>query len=81
MSKRLQVVMDDEEYADIEAIAKRSGESVSVWVRRALREARRQQPQAEAGRKLASLRAALAYEFPTGDIEQILEETEAGYHS
>ncbi|MFT4163732.1 MAG: hypothetical protein QM650_00640 [Microlunatus sp.] len=81
MSKRLQVVMDDAEYADTEAAARREGETVSQWVRRTLRHARQSQPKVAQARKLAALRATRGLEFPTGDIDQILEETERGYLS
>lgn len=81
VSKRLQVVMDDIEYADVEAAARRQGATVSQWVRQTLQEARLRQPKADSARKLAVLRDALGHDFPTGDIEQILAETERGYLS
>ena len=71
--------MDDSEYAAIETAALHRGETVSQWVRQTLREARVRQPNVESSRKLAVLRAGLAYDFPTGDIEEILAETERGY--
>ena len=81
MSKRLQVVLDDAEYAEIEATAKRQGESVSQWVRAALRDARTRQPRQEQARKLGALREALTHHFPSGDVDQMLAETERGYLS
>lgn len=81
MSKRLQVVMDDSEYGDIEDAAQRNGETVSQWVRQTLREARTRQPKIASARKLAVLRTALGHNFPAGDIEQLLSETESGYLS
>ena len=79
MSKRLQVVLDDEEYAGIERFARRERLTVSEWVRRALRRAGEAQPAVDAGRKLAAVRAAARHEFPTADIEQMLREIEQGY--
>lgn len=79
MSKRLQVVMDEDEYAAIEAAAQREGETVSQWVRSVLRTARGSRPKSEIARKLAVLREAALHEGPTGDIEQMLAETESGY--
>lgn len=79
MSKRLQVVMDDVEYAEIEAAAGREEETVSQWVRHALRRARRQAPEEARLRKLAAIRSARGLDHPTGDIDQLLEETERGY--
>jgi hypothetical protein len=78
MSKRLQVVLDDEEYGRIERFARRERITVSEWVRRALREAGEAQPSGDAGRKLAAVRAAARHHFPTGDIEQMLQEIEQG---
>lgn len=40
MSKRLQVVLDEEEYAEIARAAEDSRLTVSAWVRQSLREAR-----------------------------------------
>ncbi|MCH5641594.1 hypothetical protein [Gordonia sp. ABSL49_1] len=37
------------------------------------------EPRQSQARKLAAVRNALTYEFPTGDIDQILSETEVGY--
>ena len=79
MSKRLQVILDDTEYGEIRRIARRHRMNVSEWVRQALRRARRSEPAIEAGRKLESIRSAFEYDFPTADIEQMLEEIEHGY--
>lgn len=81
VSKRLQVVLDDEEYQEIRGVARRARLSVSEWVRQALREARRKVPSGDADRKLQAVRAAVAYEFPTGDMDQMLREIDAGYGS
>ncbi len=45
MNKRLQVVMDQAEYAEVQEAAAAARMTLSEWVRRALREARR--PQAD----------------------------------
>lgn len=37
------------------------------------------EPAAEAGRKLEAVRAAVAHEFPTADIDRMLREIEHGY--
>ena len=42
MSKRLQVLLADDEMADIQILAKRERLTVGEWVRRTLREARKQ---------------------------------------
>ncbi|MGH7556412.1 MAG: ribbon-helix-helix protein, CopG family [Gemmatimonadota bacterium] len=79
MSKRLQVILDDEEYGEIQRFARRQRMNVSEWVRQALRRARRSEPTVEAGRKLEVVRSAVAHKFPTADIEQMLQEIERGY--
>lgn len=79
MSKRLQVVLDEEEYREIQRTARRHRMSVSEWVRQALRRARRSEPAVDAGRKLEAVRAAVGHEYPTADIEQMLQEIERGY--
>ena len=79
MSKRLQVVMDEDEWTAIEAVAHQQGQTVSDWVRMALRAARRERSTGSVERKLAAIRAAVRHEFPTGDIDQMLAEIEAGY--
>ena len=53
--------------------------SIAEWVRQALDQARRKEPLGSAGRKLETIRAAVKYDFPVGDIEQMLAEIEKGY--
>jgi hypothetical protein len=81
VSKRLQVVLPDDELADVRRAARREKTTVSEWVRRVLREAGRAQPRSEAAQKLAAVRAAVRHSFPTADIGRMLEEIEAGYGS
>lgn len=79
MSKRLQVLLDQRELDELRDIAARHGMTVSDWVRQAIRAARRQESDGDIAGKLATVRAALRHSFPTGDIEQMLAETEHGY--
>lgn len=81
MSKRLQVLFDEEELAEIQAIAQRHRMTVAEWVRQTLRVARQQQPLTDARRKLEVVRTAAGHTFPVGDIDQMLEEIERGYVS
>ncbi len=78
MTKRLQVLFDDHELAEIQAAARARRMTVADWVRGSLRAAR-EDPSAAAGRKLAALRSATRHEFPTTDIEGMLAEIDAGY--
>ncbi len=79
MSKRLQVILDEEEMRALQDIAKRHHTTVAEWVRQTLRAARRQEPRVDAERKLKVVRAAVRHKFPSGDIQQMLAEIERGY--
>lgn len=79
MSKRLQVLLPDQEMADIQHLAKREQLTVGEWVRRTLREARSSRSLADPETKLRAIRRAAQHSFPTGDIEQMLAEIEQGY--
>ena len=79
MSKRLQVLLDEAELSDLHAAAARQGLPLSEWVRRALREARRREPQGDIDSKLRVVRAAVRPQGPTADIDQMLAEIESGY--
>lgn len=78
MTQRLQVLLDDAEFAEIRRIARRHRMTVAEWVRQALRAARREEPRYETERKLAVLREATSYNYPTADIDEILAATERG---
>ena len=78
MARRLQVLIDEAEYAEIREAAERERMSLAEWVRQSLRRARSE----EAGRvetKLRALADAVSHDFPTGDIEDILADIEAGH--
>ncbi len=79
MSKRLQVILKDPEYREIQRVARSRHMSLAEWVRRALEAARREEPGGSIARKLEAVRTAVKHEFPAGDIEQMLAEIEAGY--
>ena len=79
MAKRLQVILQDPEYREIQRMARSRHMSLAEWVRRALEHARRQEPLGSVEKKLQVIRAAVKHEFPTGDIDQMLAEIETGY--
>lgn len=79
MSKRLQVLFDEAELRDLRETARREKVPLSEWVRRALREARRDEPGGDMDSKLRAVRAATRHEFPTADIDEMLTEIERGY--
>ena len=79
MVKRLQVILQDPEYREIQRAARSRQMSIAEWVRQALALARRREPLGEVGKKLEIIRAAAKHEFPTGDIATMLAEIEPGY--
>lgn len=79
MSKRLQVVLTDEEYEELRSVSSAAGVTVSEWVRQALRKMRRDHSLLEADAKIEAIRAAAKHEFPSGDIATMLDEIESGY--
>ena len=79
MSKRLQVLLAEEEFRDIRRAARKQRLTVAEWVRRALRAARASEGGTDAAAKLAAVRAASEHAFPTADIDQVLAEIERGY--
>jgi hypothetical protein len=79
MSKRLQVVLDEEEFEEIRHAANRLDLTISDWVRRTLREARQKGPSRTIERKLEAIRRGSEHSFPVADIDQLLSEIERGY--
>lgn len=81
MAKRLQVILDDPEYREMQRMARASHMTLAEWVRRALAAARRREPTVEAGRKLSAVRTATRHAFPSADIGEMLAQIERGYTS
>jgi hypothetical protein len=81
MSKRLQVVVADDELERYSQTADAVGLTMSEWVRQTLRKAERETSSGDVEAKLAAIRKAVSYREGDGevDIEQMLAETEAGY--
>jgi hypothetical protein len=79
MSIRLQVVLEEDELAEIQEAARRQRLTVSEWVRQALRVARRQEPLRDREAKLAAIRSATRHAFPAPEIDSMLAEIERGY--
>jgi hypothetical protein len=79
MAKRLQVILQDPEYREIQKMARTRRMSLAEWVRQALDLARRREPLGDAGKKLAVIRAAAKHDYPTADIDTMLAEIEKGY--
>jgi hypothetical protein len=79
MTKRLQVLFEDEELADIQRLAKGQRKTTAAWVRDALRAARASAAYPEPEPKLRAVREAMTYSYPTGDIGELLADIERGY--
>ncbi|MEO5919161.1 MAG: CopG family transcriptional regulator [Candidatus Limnocylindrales bacterium] len=79
MTKRLQVLLDDDELREIQALARRRRQTTAAFVRDALREARTAAEYALPEAKLRAVREAAAHAYPSGDIEDLLAEIERGY--
>ena len=78
MTKRLQVLFDDDEYRDIQRTARESRMTVSEWVRQTLRTDRLGRHRAM-DTKLKAVADAARHRFPTADIDVMLREIEGGY--
>ena len=81
MSKRLQVLIPDDELTEIQRLARREHLKVGEWVCRTLLEARLRQPVNDSTAKLKAVRRAAEHSFPIADIGQLLREIERGYES
>ena len=79
VSKRLQVLLADQEMVAIQRLARRERLTVGEWVRRTLREAREQRPLNEPEIKLKAVRRGAEFSFPTADIDEMLGDIERGY--
>ena len=79
MPKRLQVILKDPEYREVQRAARSRHMSIAEWVRQALASARRQEPLGGISKKLKSIRIASQHGFPASDIDSMLAEIEAGY--
>lgn len=79
MSKRLQVILSDNEYEELRLVSASEGVTVSEWVRGALRKMRRDRSLLGVDGKLDAVRVAARHQYPAGDIETMLHEIEVGY--
>ena len=77
MAKLLRVRFDDEEFREIRDAARRQRVPVAKWVRRALRDALRDR-HSRVDRKLRAIAKATRHEFPTADVDKMLDEIADG---
>ena len=81
MAKRLQVILQDPDYREIQRMAQARRMSIAEWVRQALELARRREPLGSTAKKLDAIRASARHSFPAGEIDEMLAEIEKGYNS
>lgn len=79
MTKRMQVLFEDEEFRRLQAAARTKGQTLAEWVRGALRDVMRETPTADPQRKLKAVRLASRHSYPTAEIDRMLDEIESGY--
>lgn len=79
MAKRLQVILKDPDYREVQRMARARHLSIAEWVRQALELARRREPLGNTGKKLDVIRAAARHDYPVSDIKDMLAEIEKGY--
>ena len=79
MTKRLQVLFEDDELRELQRVARQHRMTTAEWVRRSLRAAKDADAGADTTQKLGAVRRAAGFSFPTGDIETLLAEIEQGY--
>jgi len=79
MTKRLQVLLDDDDLREIQRLARRQHLTTAEWVRRSLQAAREADGGSDLGQKLAAIRAAAVHAFPAPDVDVMLADIERGY--
>ena len=79
MSKLVQVTLSDSEFQEIAKLAQSQNLSVADWMRVVISLSLRRESTIEIGRKLAVIRAAAQYAYPTGDMDCLLSDIEKGY--
>jgi hypothetical protein len=79
MSKRVQVSFPDADFVRMQSVASYENLSLGEWVRKELSRAAAAPPRRSVAEKLAAIRRASEYSFPTGDIDQMNREIAEGY--
>ena len=80
MTKRLQVLFEDDEYEAIQLTAKKERVTVAEWVRQALRNAQKKRA-LSLEEKMQAISVATQNQYPTAEIDQMLTEITNGYKS
>ena len=72
MTKRLQVLLDEDELGRVQAAAREQRLTTAEWVRRSLRTSLETERSPNPSAILEALAVASRYAFPVGDIDQML---------
>ena len=79
MSKRLQVLLDEDEFVKLQEFAHMRRLTVAAVVRDALRGAMDPASRPDTRRRLQVIEEAAAHQHPIADMDQLLAEIEHGY--
>lgn len=79
MTKRLQVLLDEPEWREVQRAARAERTTVAEWVRKALRAARKARSSADVDTRLTAIRTAAAHQFPAGSVDEMNAEIARGY--
>lgn len=80
MSKRLQVVVREDDLERYERSARASGQTLSEWARQAMNASERERSSGDVEAKLALIRKAATYNLtPAVDIDTMLAEIDTRY--
>ncbi len=77
MQKRLHALLDEEEYLEIQSLARQQRMTVTEWIRQDLRRTMKDH-RGEVEVKLRAIADASRHRFPTAGIDKMLSEIEAG---
>jgi Ribbon-helix-helix protein, copG family len=78
MSKRLQIVMPDDEYGAVERAARRRGKPLSQLVRESLRRTVSEEHEVDPETRIAAILRFARFSGPSADIDEILSDIERG---
>jgi hypothetical protein len=78
MSKRLQIIMPDDEYRAVARAARKRGKPIAQIVRESLRRTLGDDDERDPEQRIAAVLRFARFSGPTGDIDELLSEIERG---
>jgi hypothetical protein len=78
MTKRLQVLLEDDELREIQRLARTRRMTTAAWVRASLRTSVEAETRVDLDAKLAAIRRAVGHALPTADIDRVLADIDRG---